>query len=163
METRWPFISFSFYFLLIPCNFILFGKHKWHAGTSLRQGDHWWVNKKHYFGDTPMNCNTESLQRDGTTHIRSEKNSHEREHCVLHSTIPFRVSGYNRQIATAGSKDTYQVQPYICHQNLIFLILRERRKRNEKFLLIYNCSRLDLNKVKAKSFKLMNNLAWHGS
>ena len=81
-----------------------------------------------------MNCNTESLQRDGsTTHIRSEKNSHEREHCVaLHSTIPFRVSGNNRQLAAAGSEETYQVQPNICHQNLIFLILRERVEKEMK-------------------------------
>lgn len=129
------------------------------------KGDHWWVNKKHFLVTPPsMNCNTESLQRDGsTTHIRSEKNSHEREHCVLHSTIPFRVSGNNRQLAAAGSEETYQVQPNICHQNLIFLILRESWKRNEKFLLIFNSSRLDLDEVKAKSFKLMNNLAWLGS
>lgn len=40
---------------------------------------------------------------------------------------------------------------------------RESWKRNEKFLLIYNSSRLDLDEVKAKSFKLMNNLAWLGS
>ena len=50
----------------------------------------------------------------------------------------------------AGEEDTYQVQPNICHQNLIFLIL----ERVEKELVDSTWM-----KSKHKSFKLMNNLA----
>ena len=104
-------------------------KHKFHAWTASHD------KGRDKEGQTPIAARgTCRVYREMTSHTLEVRKTAMRGNTVFYIQQQSHLESVviTGIYSGAGIEDTYQVQPYICHHNLIFLILRERVEKEMK-------------------------------